>query len=106
MENEVNVVEVCLRCVATCEACISDCIESGNKKCIQLCRDCADVCSIGARFEARGSSYTKQLQALCVLVCNACAMECIKHATHHDSCKICAEACTHCATICEEHPNL
>jgi hypothetical protein len=30
------------------------------------------------------------------------SVECAKHASHHASCKECAEACKKCAAICEE----
>jgi hypothetical protein len=39
---------------------------------------------------------------LCANICKACSVECAKHAAHHATCKECAEACIHCATICEE----
>lgn len=89
-------------CTMACEVCILDCVETGNKACILLCRDCADICNLVARFEARNSPFRKQLHDLCAAVCEACAAECEKHASHHDSCKVCAAACKECAAICSE----
>lgn len=83
-----------------CEMCITDCIKAGNQQCIILCRDCADICALCARFEGRGSAYHKDLCALCAKICTACAAECTKHAEHHASCKACAEACKKCAEAC------
>jgi hypothetical protein len=87
----------------TCESYSTDCIASGNKECIALCRDCAAICALCARFEARGSRFGQDLHALCAKICEICSEECLKHASHHDSCKACAEACKKCAIICEEY---
>jgi hypothetical protein len=56
-----------------------------------------------ARFEARGSQFIADLHALCAKICRICAIECEKHAAHHNTCKVCAEACRTCASICEEY---
>lgn len=100
MRDSKNCIDACLACVITCENCITDCIKDGNQACILLCRDCADICALCARLEARGSQYAKDLCALCVKVCAACAEECSKHASHHESCKTCAEACKKCVEAC------
>ncbi len=97
-----NCIDACLACLINCEKCITDCVAAGNKECILLCRDCADVCALCARFEARGSQFSKNLHGLCAEVCKACSIECAKHASHDTSCKECAETCIKCATICEE----
>lgn len=103
MKISKNCIDVCLACIITCESCITDCINDGNKQCILLCRDCADICALCARFEARGSQFAQDLHSLCAKICTACSIECAKHASHHDSCKACAEACKKCAAVCEEH---
>jgi hypothetical protein len=36
-----------------------------------------------------------------VKCCEACAVECGKHAEHSDHCKTCAEACRKCAEACK-----
>lgn len=97
-----NCIDACLACLTNCEKCITDCVAVGNKQCILLCRDCADICILCARLEARGSQFSKNLHALCAEVCKACSIECAKHASHHTSCKVCAETCIKCATICED----
>ncbi|MFN5375310.1 MAG: four-helix bundle copper-binding protein [Chitinophagaceae bacterium] len=102
MKNFKNCIEACLACLTTCESCITDCVASDYKECILLCRDCADICALCARFEARGSKFRHNLHILCAEVCKACSVECEKHASHHASCKECAEACKECAAICEE----
>ncbi len=102
MEHLKNCIDACLACLVTCEKCIPDCIKSGNQECIRLCRDCADICTLVAKFDARGADYGQELHAICAKICRACAIECEKHANHHESCKECAEACRKCAAICEE----
>lgn len=102
MKNLNNCIDACLSCLVTCERCIADCIDDGHLRCISLCRDCADICTLCAKFDARGSGYGHQLHALCAEICKACSIECAKHASHHDSCKECAEDCKKCAEICGE----
>lgn len=92
----------CLACLLACEKCSTDCINEGRKLCALLCRDCADICALCARFEARNSNYHKDICALCAKTCKACAEECSKHAAHHVSCKECEEACNKCAAVCAE----
>ncbi len=94
--------DACLACSMSCETCITECIESNLTSCIPICRDCADICALCARFEARNSHFRKRLQALCAEVCKACALECAKHAKHMDCCKICEATCEKCAALCEE----
>ncbi|OFZ00667.1 MAG: four-helix bundle copper-binding protein, partial [Bacteroidetes bacterium RIFCSPLOWO2_12_FULL_31_6] len=72
MKNLKSCIDACLVCVVTCEECITDCIKDGNQDCISLCRDCADICTLCARFDARGSAYGQELHALCAEICKAC----------------------------------
>lgn len=73
--------------------------DKNHLKCIALSRDCADICALCARFEARGSSFSIALCKLCADLCNACAAEC-ERLSEHDCCKKCAEACRKCAVEC------
>lgn len=90
-----------MACVIACESCIADCIETGDKECILISRDCADLCELAARFQARESRFSTSITALCAEACKACAIECLKHEEEHPSCKVCADACRTCAEICE-----
>jgi len=90
-----------LTCIVACEKCITHCIKAGNQECVRLCLDCADVCALCVRLEARNSEFARDMFALCTKVCEACAEECGKHAQNHETCKDCAVACTQCAaTTC------
>ena len=68
-------------------------------RCIELDRDCADICAMAAILMSRGSEYAKELCALCAKVCRDCGEECSKHQTDH--CQECATACMKCAEECE-----
>jgi hypothetical protein len=102
MKNYQKFIDACLECLVTCERCITDCVASGNKDCILLCRDCADLCALTARFEARGSDFSQELFSLCAEVCKECSVECAIHASHSVFCKECAIACKKCVTLFEE----
>lgn len=91
MKNLKDCIDSCLACLTTCENCITDCVAGDNRACILLCRDCADICALCARFEARDSQFVHGLHALCAEICKACAVECEKHAAHHETCKACAK---------------
>lgn len=99
MTNSKNRIEACLAAVVACEKCMADCILEGHKECIALTRDCADICALYARLEARNSIYAKDLRKLYGAVCLACAEECSKHASGRSSCAECAIVCRNCAQI-------
>ena len=54
-------IDACLACIVTCETCMTDCVKEGNQACILLCRDCADICALCAKFEARSSPFAFEL---------------------------------------------
>jgi hypothetical protein len=66
--------------------------------CIQLDRDCADMCHLAEVLMARESGLVDEFCRLCAIVCQACAEECLKH--HHEHCQQCAQACQRCADEC------
>jgi hypothetical protein len=78
-------------------------------KCIRLCLDCADVCAATARVISRQTAYdatvTNPLVEACIVICKACADECDGHAQMHAHCRVCAEACRRCETVCREFLN-
>ncbi|QNP54383.1 four-helix bundle copper-binding protein [Hymenobacter qilianensis] len=91
-------------CIAACEHCATACLQEQDVKmmarCIQLDRDCADICALTARFVARGSEHAQHLLQLCAQICHACGVECAQHGEHHDHCRMCAEACKQCEEAC------
>ena len=95
------------------EACATACLDMGDQDsrhhdmtlCIKLCRDCADICTLCGRLEARGSQFMQPYRQLCADVCAACATECEKHADHVAHCKACAAACRRCEAECRQMAN-
>lgn len=106
MSNEQlqNCIEECLKCMVICNQCYKACLSEGHaghmSRCIQLDRDCADICQLAASMMARGSEYAKQICELCASICEKCGNECKKHDMEH--CQKCAEACFKCAEICRQ----
>ena len=94
--------EACNACVTACEHCAVSCLHEPDIKtmvrCIELDRDCADMCSLAAQFMSRGSTYAAKFCALCAEICQACGDECAKHKMEH--CQQCAKACHKCAQEC------
>jgi hypothetical protein len=98
-----NIIEKCTKAALACEFCMSESIAQNAesmKKCIRLCRDCADMCMVTVTFIARDSTFSKKLLKLCSLICALCAKECERHPEEH--CQECAEQCKLCAEHCEE----
>lgn len=95
-------IEACNKCVTACEECEAACLREPDIKmmvrCIELDRDCADVCSLAIQLMSRGSAYAKKFSVFCAEICHACGDECAKHKAEH--CQRCAEACYACAEEC------
>lgn len=91
-----------IECALTCEECEAACLNEENitllARCIELDRDCADICLQASRLIQRDSEISDEYLMVCEKICRMCAEECNKH--NHDHCKICAEACSACASAC------
>ena len=96
-------IEACLDCAIECERCSAACLKEQDVKmmvkCIQLDRDCADICTVAARLLARVSKHGIHMMKECAEVCDKCAEECEKHG-QMEHCKVCADACRKCAEEC------
>lgn len=93
----------CLEAAQVCEWCADECIQLGDEgmtRCIQLCRDVADLTTLHARFMARDSAYHAALAELCAEVCEECAAECEQH--DHDHCQACVDVLRECADSCRD----
>lgn len=95
-------IDACTRCARACEECITSCLKEpdvqARVRCVQLLRDCADVCTLSAALMARGSRYAGQLAGVCATACDDCAAECERFQDEH--CQDCARHCRHCAEEC------
>ncbi|RLV56657.1 four-helix bundle copper-binding protein [Aeromicrobium phragmitis] len=107
LARAVNALVACSQaCTACADACLSEEMVAELRHCIRTDLDCADICATTARVLSRHTSYdadiTKaQLQA-CIQACKTCGEECEQHSTHHEHCRICAEACHECEQACSE----
>ncbi len=89
-------------CIAECNHCFSACLNEKDismlARCIQLDRECAEICVLTAAILARGSEHEQLYLNLCAIICSSCADECERHT--HEHCKLCAHACRKCANAC------
>lgn len=97
-------IEACESCAVECEHCATACLQEPDSNarthCIELLRDCADICVMSTQWMARGSHYVKQVCSLCADLCDACAAECAKFKDDH--CQRCADECRRCAEECRK----
>ncbi len=97
-----SVIEALHDCAATCDHCYSSSFQEQDIKmmarCIQLDRDCAEICKLTASALARGSEAAKTFLQACADICKACGEECARHQMDH--CQECAAACRRCEQAC------
>lgn len=97
-------IDLCLECAVECDHCASSCLKETEvqmlAKCIQLDRECAEMCYSAARIMTLGSTHAGEICKICVEFCQRCAGECERH-THMEHCRKCADACRNCAEECE-----
>ncbi|TCJ12196.1 four-helix bundle copper-binding protein [Flaviaesturariibacter flavus] len=100
-----DLINTLLECAQACERCMSACLEEKDvtmmAHCIELDRDCAEVCFIGAKLLLRDSELTNAYLRVCEEACRLCGEECSMH--HHEHCIRCAEACRRCQAACHRH---
>jgi uncharacterized protein DUF6158 len=94
-------------CAQTCSACADACLSEPDAAalvaCVRLNLDCADVCIATARVLSRSGTTTEALLDACAQICRACADECARHATHHEHCRITAQAARIADQACWEY---
>lgn len=98
-------IEQLLNCAEACENCGASCLDeehvTPHAHCIELDRDCADICFLAAKLLIRDSELAHDFLTICEKACRLCAEECSRH--EHEHCKKCAEECIKCADACHEH---
>ncbi len=97
-------IQDCFECARACENCATACLGEDMVgmmvECIRADRDCADLCSLCARFLMRKSDLATELCRLCAMACDLCGEECASH--EQDHCQLCAQACRQCAISCRK----
>lgn len=104
-EKYQSCIDACHACATECEHCATECLNEQDvsmlARCIELDRECAEVCYATARLMSIGGDYAISLCHVCAELCDACAEECEKHAQHGmDHCRRCAEVCRRCSEEC------
>lgn len=96
--------EQLMECAATCDYCFGACLNEENvmmmTRCIELDRECADICRLTASILTRDSENKESYLKLCAEICDACGDECGKH--DNDHCRKCSKMCKECAEACEK----
>lgn len=89
-------------CEATCEHMVTHliCIHHDDRRDlqIQLLRDCADICTLMAKYLARNSCHARTLANVCAYICEHCGTECSRFPDAMS--QHCAQICLHCAQAC------
>lgn len=97
-----SVIQALNECAAACDHCYNACFQEQDLKmmarCIQLDRDCAEICKLTSSALARDSEAAKTLLQACAEICRMCGEECAKHEAQH--CQECAQACKRCEEAC------
>ena len=100
-----QLINTLLGCAQACEMCMSACLDEDEvtpmAHCIELDRDCSEICLLGAKLLIRASEISHKFLLICEDACRSCAEECSKHKDDH--CKACTDACRKCADACHEH---
>jgi hypothetical protein len=103
-------IDECAACAATCTICADACLAEPDlealARCIRLCLDCADACVDAGRIISRQTDPDADTQRstveACLIACRACAVECERHAPHHEHCRLSAEECRRCERACDD----
>lgn len=57
-------IDACNACLQACEECYSSCLNEPDVQarihCIQVLRDCADICSMASQYMSRNSEFSQQ----------------------------------------------
>ena len=96
------IVHKLIECALACEKCYDACLQEADVNmmslCIELDRDCSEICLQGAKLLQRKSEIADKFLAVCEEACRSCAIECNKHNNEH--CKACGLICESCEDLC------
>lgn len=97
-----RVLETVQNCEAICEFTEYSILQmegsSHRKEQLRLLRDCADICTLTAKYIARCSFFAKSIACLCAQICEVCGHHCLQHPDEQS--QICGQICLHCAQEC------
>ena len=97
MENN-RMIQHLNECADACDKCFNACLNEKEvsimTRCIELSRECSEICRITASVISRDSENMDKFLKLSTEISKACAEECEKHDETH---------CKECAKICRQH---
>jgi len=89
-------------CTALCNICFEVCLNTDDvtylARCIELTRECAEVCQMASSMIARDSENIDKYLRLSAEIAETCANECKKH--DYEFCEKCTQVCNTCASMC------
>ncbi|SFG15755.1 hypothetical protein SAMN05660649_00913 [Desulfotomaculum arcticum] len=101
IESHERVLNVVQHCEAVCEntftAVLGMCDQARATQ-LQYLRDCADICTLTAKYIARCSMFARSLAALCAQVCEVCGEHCLRMPDPQS--QFCGRVCMDCAREC------
>ncbi|SFL58827.1 hypothetical protein SAMN04487943_102342 [Gracilibacillus orientalis] len=99
-----EVLEAVQHCEATCEYTEHSILQmegsSHRSEQLSLLRDCADICTLTAKYLARCSYFAKSIASLCAQICEVCGNHCLRHPDEIS--QRCGQICLHCAQVCQK----
>lgn len=102
MDHENNLLNTINNCENICEHMVTHVTHLGDihmrRVQLQLLRDCADICTITAKFIARNSMFSKFITNICAYICEVCGTECFRFRDPES--QHCGRICHHCAREC------
>lgn len=97
-----GVLQAIQNCEAVCEFTEYSILQMGGAshriEQLRLLRDCADICTLTAKYIARCSIFAKNIALLCAQICEVCGNHCLHHPDEQS--QRCGQICLHCAQIC------
>ncbi len=81
-------------CVTNCRKCLLISCNNNMPECVKTAHDCKIILSQYINISnCCHLCYLVYILNMCILACTKCFRECVKHAEHHEICKLCAESC-------------
>jgi len=100
--SHMSVLNTVQECEALCEYtehCVLQMKQATRRKeQLRLLRDCADICTLTAKYIARCSMFAQSTAALCAHICEICGNHCLQHPDELS--QQCGRMCLHCAQQC------
>ncbi|HWO98058.1 MAG TPA: four-helix bundle copper-binding protein [Bacillus sp. (in: firmicutes)] len=99
-----QVLQIAQNCEATCEYTKNEILKmediQSRQEQLKLLSDCANICTLTAKYIASQSQFAKSLASLCAQVCETCGNHCLKYSDKLS--QACGQICFNCAQECRD----